>query len=129
MYGKGGVVSWLRAAAVASLFAAAACGPHRMGLERNGEPGGRVTVDVSNRAWSDVVVYVADGSTPRRLGHVPALGRARWVVPVGAEAVRLLVRPIGSTEGYALEPIFVGPERRVELSVEPDVERSLAVAH
>jgi len=126
MSGKDGVVSWLRAAAVASLFAAAACGPHRMGL--SGEPGGRVTVEVSNRAWSDVVVYVADGSTPRRLGHVPALGRARWVVPVGAEAVRLLVRPIGSTEGYALEPIFVGPERRVELSVDPDVERSLAVA-
>jgi hypothetical protein len=87
-----------------------------------------VAVEVANAAWSDVVVYVADGATPRRLGHVPALGRARWLVPAGPGTLRLLVRPFGSTEGFALDPIFVGPERRVELSVHPDVERSFAVA-
>ena len=126
MYGRSGVVSWLRAAAVASVFAAAACGPHRTG-GATGWPAARVAVEVANRAWSDVVVYVADGSTPRRLGNVPAQGSARWLVPVGTEPVRLLVRPIGSTRGFALEPISVGPERRVELSVHVDVEHSVAV--
>jgi len=127
MYGRGRVVSWLRAAAAASLVAAAACGPHRRGAPTGG-PGGRVSVEVANGAWSDIVVYVADGLTPRRLGDVPALGRARWRVLVGTGTVHLLVRPIGSTEAFALEPIFVGPERRVELTVYADVERSSAVA-
>jgi len=128
MHGEERVVSWPRAAAVALVFAAAACGPYRAGLAPAGEPGARVAVEVANGAWADIVVYVADGSTPRRLGHVPALGRARWLVPVVPGTLRLLVRPIGSTEGFALDPIFVGPEQGVELSVHPDVERSFAVA-
>jgi len=126
MHGEERVVPWLRAAAVAWLVAAAACGPYEAGLAPTSGP--RVAVEVANGAWSDIVVYVADGLTPRRLGHVPALGRARWLVPMGGETVRLLLRPIGSTEGFALDPIFVGPEGRVELSVHPDVGRSLAVA-
>ena len=127
MSGKDGVVSWLRAAAAASLVAVAACSPYRSGASTVG-PGSGVTVEVANGAWSDIVVYVADGAAPRRLGNVPALGRARWRVSPGSGTLRLLVRPFGSSEGFALDPIFVGPGQRVELSVHPDVEHSFAVA-
>lgn len=88
---------------------------------------GRGTVlHVVNRGWSDVVVYLADGNVPRRLGTVNALERARLAIPNQAAGmgVRLLVRALGTSLAYAAEPVLPGVGGVVELTVHPHLVAS-----
>src|SRR5687767_6983608 len=52
-----------------------------------------LTLNVTNRGWSNVVVYLADGATPRRLGSVPPLEETQMVIYRGSGTLRLLLRP------------------------------------
>lgn len=96
----------------------AACSP-RVGL-REPRPASAAVV-VENRSWSDVVVYLADGNVPFRLGRVAALERTRLAVPNHAAAlgVRLIVRSVASEEVYAGEPLLPGAGGVLELTVQP----------
>ena len=66
-----------------------------------------VSLEVTNRSWSDVVVYLMDGSVPTRLGSVPALRTTRLLVHRGSGPLRVVLRPTGSLSGFAPEPIWV----------------------
>jgi hypothetical protein len=81
-----------------------------------------VTLRVSNRGHADVVVYVAGGSVPLRLGRVPATQRADMVIrghsQVGAP-VRLLLRDVGTGQTYVPEPIWARAGDVVHLIVHP----------
>ena len=83
-------------------------------------------VVVENRSWSDVVVYLADGNVPFRLGRVAALERTRLAVPnhMAALGVRLVVRSVGSGEAYAGEPVLPGAGGVLELTVQPLLAQS-----
>jgi len=83
-------------------------------------------VVVENRSWSDVVVYLADGNVPFRLGRVPALDRARLAIPNHAAAlgVRIFVRSLASSEMYAGEPLLPGAGGVLELTVQPHLAQS-----
>jgi hypothetical protein len=102
---------------------AAACAPHYLVPPR---PVAAILL-VENRSLHDVVVYLADGHVPLRLGRVAALGRSRLVVPdhVAYAGARLLVRSTDSGELFAPEPASGGA---LTLTVEPLLIQSTLVA-
>jgi hypothetical protein len=105
------------------LLASGACAsaPERPFDELRG-PRGATVLLVTNRGWSDVEVYQADGSTPVRLGMVPALRSGALVIRVGP--VQLLLRPSASSETFRPEPVWVTPGQVAELIVQPMLQAS-----
>jgi hypothetical protein len=87
-----------------------------------------LVLEVTNRGWSDVVVYLADGAVPSRLGRVPALKHARLVLHRGQGPVRVLVRAWGSKTSYVPEPVWASPGQVLELTVQPVLRTSELVA-
>ena len=83
-----------------------------------------LTLNVTNRGWSNVVVYLADGATPRRLGSVPPLEETQMVIYRGSGTLRLLLRPTGSNESFAPEVVWVEAGQLVELIVHPMLQTS-----
>lgn len=81
-----------------------------------------VVVRVKNFNWSDVTVYLLNGTVRTRLGMVTSMGEAMFRLPAGLLAsssnVRLILDPIGSTVTFTTEPIFVQPGQTVEMNVE-----------
>ena len=102
---------------------AAACAQQRLGSPR---PVSAILV-VENRSLEDIVVYLADGHVPQRLGRVVALGRSRLAVPVHAAdaGARLLIRSTDSGELFAPEP---AAGSSLALTVQPLLTQSTLVA-
>lgn len=88
----------------------------------------RVTLEVDNNNWSDVIVYVVRYGNPVRLGRVRSMGRETLRVPpvytTGAAPLRILLRPFGSKEGVELDPITVQPGQRIALTVQNHLQIS-----
>jgi hypothetical protein len=101
----------------ASIVWAAACGLERSTPYRVAP----AALLVENRSARDVVVYLADGHTPLRLGRVTALGRARLDMPAHSvtSGARLFVRSTGSADVYIDEPVPPGTLGMLELTVQP----------
>jgi len=81
---------------------------------------------VVNRGFSDVIVYVADGQVPLRLGRVGSLERTRLPLPhhVSPTTVRLLVSSVGSDQIFAAAPVMAGAGAALELTVQPLLSQS-----
>jgi hypothetical protein len=81
---------------------------------------------VENRSGNDVVVYLADGHTPLRLGRVTALDRARLEMPAHAaiSGARLFVRAAGSVDVYIDDPVLPGSGATLTLTVQPLLAQS-----
>ncbi|HEX8905885.1 MAG TPA: hypothetical protein VF771_13635 [Longimicrobiaceae bacterium] len=79
-------------------------------------------VHVENYNWMDVVVYAVQGTTRMRLGQVTSMGSTNFRLPErflsGTDNVRLMVDPIGSTEGWMTDGILVHNGQRVSFSVQ-----------
>ena len=78
---------------------------------------------VSNYNWMDVVVYAVQGNSRVRLGQVTSMSSASFRLPArmvenATQNVRLMVDPIGSTEGWQTDGISVRPGERVEFNVQ-----------
>jgi hypothetical protein len=97
------------------VLAASACAT--VGARRSGA----ALLRVENRSSSDVVVYLADGNTPFRLGRVAALDRARLPIPAAMAhlGVRVLVRPVDGDGVYAAESVLPGAGGVVALTIQP----------
>ncbi|HEX8242087.1 MAG TPA: hypothetical protein VF541_01280 [Longimicrobium sp.] len=80
------------------------------------------TLHVENFNWMDVVVYAVQGTRRIRLGQVTSMGSGNFRIPErflsSSENVRLMVDPVGSTEGYMTEGIAVRDGQRVSFSVQ-----------
>jgi hypothetical protein len=81
------------------------------------------TLHVENYNWLDVVVYAAQGNSRMRLGQVTSMSSADFRIPSrflmgAADNLRLMVDPIGSTEGYMTDGIVVRDGQRVSFSVQ-----------
>jgi hypothetical protein len=81
------------------------------------------TLKVSNYNWMDVVVYAVQGGTRVRLGQVTTMSSANFRIPTrmtnnGVETVRLMVDPVGSTEGWQSEGISVRAGQQVQFNVQ-----------
>jgi hypothetical protein len=83
-----------------------------------------LALDVTNRGSSDVIVYLADGAVPSRLGRVGAFERARLLIRRGQGPVRLVLRASGSNDGFVPEPVWADPGQVVELTVQPVLKTS-----
>jgi len=126
----------LVAAVAASLtLGACATGSSGMGAARlpDGPAAGRsaaasqavqpVMLKVSNYNWMDVVVYAVQGSTRVRLGQVTSMNTTSFRLPArmvqnSTQVVRLMVDPIGSTEGWQTEGISVQAGQQVQFNVQ-----------
>lgn len=91
------------------------------------------TVHVENYNWMDVVVYAVHGGTRMRLGQVTSMSSANFRLPSrflsGSENVRLLVDPIGSTEGYMTDGIVLHDGQSVSFNVQNSLQfSSISVA-
>jgi len=81
------------------------------------------TLKVSNYNWMDVVVYAVQGGTRVRLGQVTTMSTGNFRIPTrmtnnGVETVRLMVDPVGSTEGWQSEGISVRAGQQVQFNVQ-----------
>jgi hypothetical protein len=79
-------------------------------------------VKVSNYNWQDVVVYAVAGAQRVRLGQVTSMNTVNFRLPthmvVGPERMRLVVDPIGSTEGWQTEDLVVHGGDQVQFNVQ-----------
>lgn len=95
----------------------------------------RAVVRVSNYNWMDVVIYAVQGNTRVRLGQVTTMGTASFRLPRGmvskaTQQVRLMVDPVGSTQGWQTEGISVQAGQRVQLNVQNALRlSSVLVSH
>jgi hypothetical protein len=81
------------------------------------------TLKVSNYNWMDVVVYAVQGGTRVRLGQVTTMSTANFRIPSrmvsnGVETVRLMVDPVGSTEGWQSDGISIHAGQQVQFNVQ-----------
>lgn len=80
------------------------------------------SVKVENYNWSDVVVYAVQNNTRQRLGTVTSMSTVVFRVPerfmASTSALRLMVDPIGSVEGWETEGIMVQPGQMVSFSIQ-----------
>lgn len=117
----------LCAAAAALLLTTAACASSRsagtgtevLSARQRDEP---LTVQVSNRNWATMAVYVVSGGMRRRIGEVNSMRTETLRVPRSAMyadgTVRLALDPIGQDAQFVTQPIRVGQGQMVRLDVE-----------
>jgi hypothetical protein len=124
-----------RVAAVAASLALGACAsatggtppimnlvdaPSAAAVHRASAPSAMLHVE--NYNWMDVVVYAVQGDTRMRLGQVTSMSSQDFRLPSrflsGGDNVRLLVDPIGSTEGYMTDGVLVHDGERVSFNVQ-----------
>jgi hypothetical protein len=91
------------------------------------------TLRVSNYNWLDVNVYAVQGTTRMRLGTVTSMSNGTFQIPAHflqtSNSVKLLVDPIGSTEGYITDGILVHGGQQINFNVQNALQfSSVAVA-
>ena len=124
------------AAAVAAVLTLGACAssgggagavPARIDGPR-GVEASAPTIKVDNRNWADVVVYAMRGGSRVRLGMVTSMSTQTFRVPrsllTGSDNLRLLVDPIGSSQGYVSEAILVRPGQQIAFNVQNHLSMS-----
>lgn len=83
---------------------------------------GPTTVSVTNNNWANVNVYLLRGGTRYRLGMVTSMSTSVFRVPGTAVLsqgdVRLMVDPIGSSQGYVTPSLVVSPGDNVEFTIQ-----------
>jgi heme/copper-type cytochrome/quinol oxidase subunit 2 len=86
-------------------------------------------VRVSNYNWMDVVVYAVQGNRRVRLGQVTTMGTTSFRLPSAmttntTQTVRLMVDPVGSTQGWQTEGISVQAGQQVQFNVQNALQLS-----
>lgn len=80
------------------------------------------TLRVTNYNWQDVIVYASRGSSRMRLGTVTSMNTSTFRVPqmmmASPEQFRLVVRPIGSTEGWQSPEMMLHNGDQLQASVQ-----------
>lgn len=110
---------WWRMAAVALLLALGACAAPQEGRKQEETP--KTTVQVENRNWLDMTIYVLRGAQRHRLGIVRAASTKVLKIPdylvVGPTTLQFLADPIGSATTPISQRITVTPGDQVELYI------------
>lgn len=86
-----------------------------------------VSVEVDNRNWSDITIYLMTGGLPQRLGMVTALSNGSFAFPSQrlstSGSVRLRALPVAGRP-YTSEPILVQPGQAITWRLETDLDIS-----
>lgn len=114
--------------AVATAAALGACAPATEQAEL-GAPESQTTLVVENNNWSDMVIYIARGSSRARLGSVTSMATAKFKITDamsggGYGEVRIIADPIGSDRTYTSPVINIVPGSQVELRLQNNIQIS-----
>jgi hypothetical protein len=87
-----------------------------------------ILLEVDSHHWSDIVVYLMNGSQSQRLGMVAGVSTSRFVVPYRQLAtggkVRLRADPVGGQSSFTSEDVVVQPRQSIRWTLESDLSRS-----
>jgi hypothetical protein len=87
-----------------------------------------VPLEIDNRNWLDVVIYVVHDGERSRVGTANASSQSSFVLParmVGqGHELRLLGHPIGGEGGTITETVTVQPGQYIEWTLENDLNQS-----
>lgn len=101
---------------------ATSCAPASSSANAPSSADAPILIEVGNKNWSDVVVYAIRAGMRWRLGMVTSMSERTFRIPesagVATGSLQLFVDPIGSSQGYATEPINVWPGQRLRFTVE-----------
>ncbi len=92
-----------------------------------------IFVEVESHNWSDIVIYLMDGSQSLRLGTVASLSSIHVVLPYrhlqSGGKVRLRAYPVGGPGSFTSEDLLVQPGQRIVWTLESDLTRSFLSIH
>lgn len=104
--------------AIVMLTACGAARPSRPGMEQE-----RTVLQVENRSFADMTIYVIEGGARRRLGTATGGVTTELTIPAtliyGGRDLQFLADPIGSSRTAVSDRIFVRPGERVTLMIPP----------
>jgi hypothetical protein len=87
-----------------------------------------VLLEVESHHWSDIVIYLMDGSQSRRLGMVAGVSTGQFVFPYRQLAtggkVRLRAYPVGGQASFTSEDVVLQPRQSIRWTLESDLSRS-----
>jgi hypothetical protein len=108
-----------RVMAVLAAALLAACGGARSG----GAPAERTVLQVDNRGFTDMTIYVVTGAQRLRLGTATGLRKTDMTIPprlVGtARELQFLADPLGSNQQAISQSLYVREGDRVTLVISP----------
>ena len=118
---------YLNSAALIVVFAGA-CTPMTQNAGVDGAATERTTMLVENNNWSDMTVYILRDGVRTRMGAVPSMGRATFVLSSalvgGTGEIRVQADPLGSTNKWTSQPILIVPGNQVRFRLENNVALS-----
>lgn len=117
------------------LFLIPACGclSHRHSPSNGSSSGSEIAVEVESHNWSDIVIYLMNGSQSQRLGMVAGLSTNRFVLPYRKLATsgrtRLRAYAVGGSGSFTSEDLLVQPGQWIKWTLESDLSRSSLAVH
>jgi hypothetical protein len=92
-----------------------------------------IAVAVESHHWSDIVIYLMNGTQSQRLGMVASLSTIEVVIPyrqlqTGGTA-RLRAYPVGGPGSFTSENLLVQPGQQITWTLESDLARSFLSVH
>ena len=88
----------------------------------------KLRIQVRNLGWADVRVYAVRNGLGQRLGLVTHMNNQTFWLSrhmIDGSTVRLRLGPVGTFRSYTLDPILVGPEQGVHVTVLERLEQSV----
>jgi len=87
-----------------------------------------ISVEVESHHWSDIVIYLMNGTQSKRLGTVSGVSTNNFVFPYRQLAtggkVRLRAYPVGGQGSFTSEDVLVQPGQSIKWTLESDLSRS-----
>jgi len=109
------------ALAVVAMLTLTGCGAMRQSRTDAAAP--RTVVEVDNRSFSDMDIYLIDGGQRVRLGMATGNTKTKLVIPStyvsSARQIRFVADPIGGTRASVSDQIYVDPGDEVTLVIPP----------
>lgn len=110
----------------AAALIAAGCAHHAKPAEPS--PEAEFVLNIVNRQWQDVRIYLIGSGQALRVGTVTAVSEHSFTLPswmLGpSRIIRIYVNVIGGNAYFQTDPISVQPGQYVELRLEQDLSRS-----
>jgi hypothetical protein len=89
-------------------------------------------LEVRNMAWQDVRIYILRDRFEHRLGLITHMNERTFQIPrdlVGRVSLRIRIAPVGGMKTFVTDPILVGPDQHVRLTVHDPPEFSVFTVH
>jgi hypothetical protein len=110
------------------MTATSACGSARHSKENPSPGNSEVLLEVENHHWSDIVIYLMNGSQSQRLGMVGAVSTDNFVFSdrklANSGKLRLRADPIGGQASFTSEDVLIQSGQSLKWTLETDLKRS-----